>query len=414
MNQELINAIKRQKSKKDMFLSVDFIARAQLSGKEELLKPSLIKIITGPRRAGKSTFLFLLLQGIDFMYANFDDEELLKNINNKDEFTDTLQSVYGPVKNILFDEIQNLKNWDLYLNKLQREGFNVFITGSNSNLLSTEFASSLTGRYRTLEILPFSFDEYSKAKVLPKGIPLFDNFLTQGGFPEVAMHDMNIDTYVDNLVSAILYKDITRRYDIKDPEKIELMITYLVSNTCNIMNYSKMGDICGIKDFRTVKKYSGYIKNCYLFFSLSGFSFKTANHLKSVKKIYTIDNGFLHYKNLFNSPNNGLFFENLVFTELIKKGFEPDSYLFYYKTKNNREVDFVLKDFSKVKQLIQVCYDLSNKQTEDRETRSLLQASLELNCNDLLIITKDVDKIEKIDDKIIKFVSFVNWTSNKF
>jgi hypothetical protein len=110
MNQELINAIKRQKSKKDMFLSMDFIARAQLSEKEELLKPSLIKIITGPRRAGKSTFLFLLLQGTDFMYANFDDEELLKNIKDKNEFTDTLQSIYGPVKNILFDEIQNLKN----------------------------------------------------------------------------------------------------------------------------------------------------------------------------------------------------------------------------------------------------------------------------------------------------------------
>jgi len=110
MNQELTNATKRQKVKKDMFLPIDFVARAQLSEKEELLKPSLIKIITGPRRAGKSTFLFLLLQGLDFMYANFDDEELLKNIDDKNEFTDALQLVYGPVKNILFDEIQNLKN----------------------------------------------------------------------------------------------------------------------------------------------------------------------------------------------------------------------------------------------------------------------------------------------------------------
>jgi len=110
MNQKLIDVIKRQKDQKESFLPKNFIPRHQLKEKDELLKPSLIKIITGPRRAGKSTFLLLLLQGIDFMYANFDEEELLQNIDSKDEFTDILQEVYGPIKNILFDEIQNLPN----------------------------------------------------------------------------------------------------------------------------------------------------------------------------------------------------------------------------------------------------------------------------------------------------------------
>lgn len=402
MNQDLIDVIKRQKIQKDTFLVSDFVLRSQLKEKKELLKPGLIKIITGPRRAGKSTFLFLLLQGIDFMYANFDDEKMLKTISDKNEFTDALEQVYGKINTILFDEIQNLPNWDLYLNKLQREGYNVFITGSNSNLLSTEFASSLTGRYRTLEILPFSYLECIKAN----SNIAFDHFFRHGGFPEVVVKNLDLISYIDNLISAILYKDIARRYRINEPEKIELMIIYLISNAGNIINYVNLGNACEMSNFRTIKRYLSYIQNCYLFYFLSGFSFKTSNYLKSFKKVYVVDNGVLTYKNLFNSPNNGLFFENLIFTELIKQGYVPNSYLFYYKTKNNYEIDFVLKDAHKVHQLVQVCYDISGKKVEEREIRSLIQASKELNCDNLLVITVNTDKVEKRDGRVIKFVSF--------
>jgi len=409
MDQDLINIIKRQKIQKESFLKSKFISRDQLKEKEELLKLGLIKIIIGPRRAGKSVFLLLLLQGIDFMYANFDDDDLVKNIDNKNDFTDALEQVYGKVNTILFDEIQNLPNWDLYLNKLQREGYNVFITGSNSNLLSTEFASSLTGRYRTLEILPFSFLEYMKAI---NGTGNFDYFLKHGSFPELIIKNLDLMPYIDDLISAILYKDVTRRFLIKDPEKINLMIIYLISNCCNILNYVNLGKACDMSSFRTMKRYLGYIQNCYLFYFLSGFSFKTSNHLKSSKKIYVVDNGILSYKNLFHSPNNGLFFENLVFTELIKRGYNPNSYLFYYKTKNNYEIDFVIKDIYKVGQLIQVCFDISSKKTEEREIKALIQASDELKCDNLLIITVDTDKIEKVGDKTIKFISFTEWAKS--
>jgi len=408
MDQKLINIIKRQKLQRDIFIPSSFILRNQLKEKEELLKPNLIKIITGPRRAGKSTFLFLLLQGIDFMYANFDDEELIQNISDKNEFTNVLEQVYGKTNIILFDEIQNLPNWDLYLNKLQREGYNVFITGSNSNLLNTEFASSLTGRYRTLEILPFSYSEYLKIN----NSYSLENFLKSGGFPEVIVRHIDLISYIDNLISAILYKDIARRYKIKDPEKIELMIIYLISNTCNTINYVNLGNACNMTNFITIKRYLNYIKNCYLFYFLSGFSFKTSNYLKSTKKLYVVDNGVLSYKNLFYSSNNGLFFENLIFTELIKQGYTPNSFLFYYKTKNNYEIDFVIKDIYKVEQLIQVCYDISSKKTEEREKKALIQASDELKCNNLLIITVDTDKIEKKGDKTIKFISFAEWVKS--
>jgi hypothetical protein len=108
MDHKLVKIIEKQKAERDAFLSKEFIPRDQQSLKEELLKSKLIKIITGPRRAGKSTFLFLLLKGIDFIYVNFDEVELIKLIKNKDEFLDCLHSVYGPTKTIVFDEIQNL------------------------------------------------------------------------------------------------------------------------------------------------------------------------------------------------------------------------------------------------------------------------------------------------------------------
>lgn len=110
MNEKLLNAVRRQKQKKEEFDISKFIPRNQLSLKDDLLRHSLIKIITGPRRAGKSTFLLQLLQGVDFMYANFDDDDLVKNIDNKNDFTDALEEVYGKINTILFDEIQNLPN----------------------------------------------------------------------------------------------------------------------------------------------------------------------------------------------------------------------------------------------------------------------------------------------------------------
>lgn len=418
MNQELIDIIKRQKISRDDFLSREYIARTQLKEKEELLKPSLIKIITGPRRAGKSTFLFLLLKGLDFMYANFDDEELLNNIDSKEEFLDALKLVYGDVKNILFDEIQNLSNWDLFLNKLQRYGFNVFVTGSNSNLLSSEFASSLTGRYRTLEILPFSYKENLKAlNTEPENnaeyISTTETFLKQGGFPEILINKTDSITFMGNLIFSIIYKDITKRYKIREPKKIELLISYLIANTCQNLSHSAISSVTHIKNYRTVDKYLNFVENSYLFFFLSRFDTKPSQRLASGKKIYIIDNGFLSYKNLFSSPNSGVYFENLVFTELLKKGFQTNSNLFYYKTKTNKEIDFAIKgNQAGITKLIQVCFNTTDEKTKEREIRALIEASNELHCDDLRIITMHEEREELIDGKKIKFIPF--WREGSF
>lgn len=303
----------------------------------------------------------------------------------------------------------------MFLNKLHRNDYNVFITGSNSNLLSGEFASSLTGRYRTVKLFPFSFQEHLKVLKAEKENPAFmlRNILVQGGFPDIVVRNEVSKVYFDDLISAVIFKDIAKRYRIQYPERIEMLINYLLFNVCHEINYTNAGTACDIKNYRTLVKYLQYIENSYLFFFLGKFSFKPLARLSFDKKIFCVDNGFISSKNVSNSPDNGMYFENFLFTELIKKGLKPNTDFLYYKTKSGKEVDFVIKNISGPEQLIQVCFDISNPKTEKREIASLLEASNELNCNKLLIITPDVDKTEKIDDKTIQFVSIGKWTNAK-
>src|SRR3989338_6881980 len=155
--------ILQQKKEKEQTLLKDFIKREKITGFKKNLSSDLIKVITGPRRAGKSVFSFLLLEDANFAYLNFDDEKLL-DVTDTDEIIKSLVEVYGKTKYIFFDEIQNLKNWELFVNKLQRRGYNLVLTGSNAKLLSKELSTSLTGRYISVEIFPFSFREFLTAK----------------------------------------------------------------------------------------------------------------------------------------------------------------------------------------------------------------------------------------------------------
>ena len=159
----LKNAIIQQKLEKERFLSRTYIPREKLGAFKQALSSDLIKVITGPRRAGKSVFAFLLLKGEDFAYVNFDDEALLKP-DNYDAIFAALLEVYPESKYFLFDEIQNLDKWEVFVSKLHRRGYNLVLTGSNARLLSSELATALTGRYVAVEILPFSFKEFLLAR----------------------------------------------------------------------------------------------------------------------------------------------------------------------------------------------------------------------------------------------------------
>lgn len=395
----LKTVISRQSKEKDSLLEIPYIERTKAVEAQKSVSSSLIKVVLGPRRAGKSVFLLMLLKGRQFAYFNFDDPVLVGQKLDSHIFIDLLHQVYGDTKYILFDEIQNLPNWELFANSLHRQGYNLFLTGSNANLLSMELATHLTGRHIPIEIFPFDFREFLRAKNYNPNVndhqfngeilKLLEQFMMFGGFPEVVVKNQHPRGYLDILFDALLFKDVVKRHKIRFSEQIDHLSLYLINNVSNRYSFRKLANILNFKSSVTLERYLSYLMEAYVVFSLSSFSAKVGQRIKSPKKIYVVDNGFISAKAVQQSPNKGNLMENLVFTELVKKGYEPNRELFYYNTRNNREVDFILKEGTNVSELIQVCYDFSAPEAKQREVRALSEAGEELRVEKLTILTWD-------------------------
>lgn len=396
----------QQQKDKDVFLGKDYIERDGIENARKSLNTGIIKVITGPRRSGKSVFGFQLLKGEQFFYLNFDDENLLK-VNNYDKFIDANNAIYKNNKNIFFDEIQNLEHWEIFVNKLHRRGYNLVLTGSNSRLLSGELASNLTGRYLTYTVLPFSFNEFLRAK---KEADIMEYFQT-GGFPEVVVNNIDAHSYLQTLFQSVLLKDIVKRYNLRSSQQLYDLSFYLINNIGVETSFNRIKEMLSLRSVYTVQKYVNYLVETFFFFVLNRFSFKVKEQIKSPKKIYLVDNGFIKTESVSLSPNTGKLLENLVFVELLRRGEKPNLDLFSYLTRNRREVDFVVKKGVKVYKLIQVCYalDAGNKK---REIRALIEASSELRCNDLFIITFDQEETFKIGDKTIQVIPLSKWLTD--
>lgn len=415
------DTILEQKMEKEKILSGDYIFREKIPFAQKFLNQDLIKVIMGPRRAGKSIFCFLLLKNKKFAYLNFDDENLLK-IKNNDDIIKLILEIYDKPDFILFDEIQNLKNWELFVNKLSRRGFNLIITGSNSKLLSKEFGTALTGRHIPIEIHPFSFKEFLKTKNVKfkkelqktseaKGqfLNYLDKYLRNGGFPEIITKDIDPKIYLETLFDSILLKDIVKRHSVKLTQKLYDLSSYMVANFSSEFSFTSLRKKLDFNSTNTVQKYIKYLEESYLMFSLNKFDFKIKKQIKAKKKCYIIDNGFIQAKSFQFSQNTGKLMENLVFNEIIRRDYKWNQDLFYYKTRNNKEVDFVLRKNAKIEALIQSCYNTNDAKTNKRETNALIEASEELNCDNLLIITWDEKREKCVKGKKINFIPLGEW-----
>ena len=409
------NTLLKQKKEKTETLLRQYIPREKIPWAKKLLDNKLIKVISGPRRAGKSVFSFLLLKDKNFAYVNFDDEDLL-NIKNTDEILKGIFEIYKNPEFILFDEIQNLNNWELFVNKLQRRNYRIIVTGSNAKLLSKELATHLTGRHVAIEIFPFSFKEFLQAKnfsftkqeinlpeVKGQMLNLLKDYLQKGGFPEIISENMNADIYLKTLYDSLLLKDIIKRYNIRFSQKLYDLARYIINNFASEVSFNKLKNILSFNSVHTIQNYIQYLEETFLFFLLERYSPKTKEQLKSPQKAYIVDNGYIHAIASMSSTNTGKLLENMVFYELLKAGYKPNQNIFYYKTRNGKEVDFILKDGLKIISLFQVCYEL-NIDTEKRELNSLIEASEELRCNNLNILTWDTERIIKIKKKQIKIL----------
>lgn len=415
--------IQRQKFEKEQLIKANYIEREKFVFAKSWLSTDLVKVIIGPRRAGKSVFALMLLREVPFIYFNFDDEIFISdNQVDTDELMKELHAVYGGINTILFDEVQNLPNWELFVERLKREGYNLIITGSNAKLLSKELATSLTGRHIPIEIMPFNFKEFLLANnykldneliSIPqkKGelLNLIEKYLTEGGFPEVVVKNFGVEEYLGVLFDSILFKDVVKRYKVRFSNQIQNLASFLVNNFSSYYTLRKLKEALSLRSVTTVQKYIEYLEEAYLIFHLDCFSFKFSGKSKSPKKVYVVDNGYINAKALRYSPDHGKLMENLVFTELVKRGFMPNRDLFYYKTRNGNEVDFVIKKDLKVTELIQVSYQTNNIITEQREIKSLVQASKELNGDLLTVLTWDEEKDVHSNDKVIHFVPLWKW-----
>ena len=390
--------IHNQRKERDLLLSRTYLARHTQYDSEELLRSKQIKLITGPRRTGKSTEALLMLRGKNFAYLNFDDGKLLKEWDD-DVVWESLQQVYPGFDYLLLDEVQNLDGWDLWVSKLYRLGVNMVITGSNAKLLSSEMATLLTGRYIQIEMLPFSLSEFFawNGKMI-SGYPaedeasvqsLVDDYLHHGGYPETVAARGIAQNYLSTLFDSIIWKDIAKRHNVRNVEDLNNLAMYLVSNFCNPFSANELAHELGLSSVATTKKFMGYLREPYLFYYLPRYNNKLKLMKKAPQKVYVVDNGFVEAKAFSVSENLGKLLENQVFIELVRRGYDTDKSLFYYRSRNDKEVDFVTRKGVRVEMLIQVCYDLSSERTLKREVDSLIECAEELKCRQLLIITRN-------------------------
>lgn len=222
-------------------------------------------------------------------------------------------------------------------------------------------------------------------------------YLLNGGYPEVLLKKVELKEYLYTLFNSILYKDIVKRYKIRNPKQIEDLAVYLISNIANEYSYNSLTKIGKIKSPHTTEKYLSYLEESFILFSLNRFSYKIKEQLSSNKKIYCIDNGFIQAKAFKLNPDIGKLYENAVACELKKKEFNGKLNVYFWKNQQQEEVDFVVKEGTKVKQLIQVCFNMKDLKTKNREIRALIKAGSELKCNNLLIITENSEGEEKTE-----------------
>jgi uncharacterized protein len=406
------------------YINRNFIAPSLLSQQNNF-------VLIGSRRSGKSYYFFEIkdnfikknnLTKTNFIHINFEDERLI-NISAKDLdlLLEAYREMFGEKKPILFlDEIQNIPHWEKFARRLADNKYKVYITGSNSKLLSKEIASTLGARYLKIVVNNFNFKEYllinnfkynlktifhSKERYFLK--KHLKNYFEFGGFPEVAekknaFSKMELlKTYFD----LYIYKDISTRQNIENPKHLILILKKIKENIGNEINpnliYKKLLDLKVPVSVKTIYNYVSFLEDVFLISELSMYR-KSFAKRESQKKYYFIDNGFLK---LFEYDLDlGKKLENLVFTELKKQNKE----IYYWKNKKGNECDFIIIDNNKATQLIQVTYEL-NEESSSREIKGLLEAKAYFNCNDLLIITYDQEKEIIVNDCKIKVISLDKW-----
>lgn len=410
--------------KKD--LNIGVYREKYLEKIDKFLKTEQVIAITGVRRSGKSTLMKQFIKrhiesGRDrgsFLYINFEEPKFtgLLSLEFIEQIYQAFLEIVKPKERpvVLLDEVQNVPMWEKFVRGYSEKNEAYFIiSGSSSKLLSKEFGSLLTGRWLEIKVYPLNFREFLQFKnlkiidrldIISKKLKikqLLREYLEFGGFPLVSLKEEKEDILA-RIFDDIIIRDIGERYKIRRLDKLKILAKrYLTDFSCQI-SYRNIAKSVGLS-LDSVERISSYMQDAYLIYFVNKFSYSLKKQEVNPRKVYCIDPGIINIVSFRFMENIGRLYENLVFLSLMQNGKE----VYYFKDKG--ECDFIIKEKQKITQLIQVCYDIGNTDTKEREIGSLLEASDKLKCNNLLIITDELEKEEKVKGKKIKYIPLWKW-----
>jgi predicted AAA+ superfamily ATPase len=388
--------------------------------------------ITGPRRAGKSYLMRQMSRRLsdkgvkreNILFVNFEDPRFA-SLDTKllAQVYDVYKGFLSPTDTpyIFLDEIQEVSGWEKWVRTMHElKKAKIIVSGSNAHLLSRELGTLLTGRHLDLTVFPLSFAEYltfnkmevkNAFDIVGKEAEidgLLHKYIEAGSFPEVALSVKKTEVLL-NYFDDLLTKDLLKRFRVRKTPAMKALIKYYLSNASNLVTFTSAGKFLQVHT-NTIERFSGYFEDVYLIFLLKRFSYKVKEQEKSPRKIYAIDTGLCNSVGFRFSENIGRLAENIVFLALKRKQIlDPQVELFYWKDALHREVDFVVKNGLKVTSLIQVCWNIQDEKTKNRELRSLHKAMKDLNITNATVITDAAEGEEKLNGYTVKRVPLRKW-----
>ncbi len=387
-------------------------------------------VIIGPRRSGKTYSMFQTIKKVMdsgtnkkcVLYVNFEDSRLLSaSVDDLNNMLDMFFEIYPENRKhktwFFLDEIQLIEKWESFVRRLlDNEDIQVFVTGSSSKMMSKEIATSLRGRSLIYHIFPFSFKEFLVANNVSfekylssaertKIINGLREYMEYGGYPESVIYKQERERILREIIDVTIYRDVIERYKVKNIKVLRIFFAALFnSKMFSVHKFFNFLKSQGMKISKnTLYTYFEYLRDSLIVYPVKKFAYSYKDVEGSIPKIYFVDNGLLYSQGI---KDKGRLMENLVFSNLQKKW---EKNLFYYRSSDGKEVDYVLKEGQKIEQLIQVCYDIENYLTKEREIKGLFKASRELKCSNLLVITWDYEYEETIDDKKIFYQPLWKW-----
>jgi predicted AAA+ superfamily ATPase len=393
------------------------IKRQIVSVIEKYLYKKEVIVIQGPRRAGKSTIFYQLMDILEkekikkeaILHINFEEPKLTPHLNKNiiDELYNWYREhIYPEGKAYIFlDEIQNVPEWERWVRARNKtENIKIFLTGSSAKLMSREIATVLTGRHLSFEIMPLNFNEFLSFKKIslpkhfkhitpsPKIKREINIYKKWGGFPSVTLAEF--DQYKSILLTEyfddILYKDVALRHNIRDLTLLKNIAIHLLTQTGKLISFQRISNIFQVSS-DLANNYCNYLKECYLVDFLPYYSLKTSVRQRHPKKIYAIDLGIRNIVSFTSSEDEGRLIETLVY-QTLKRRFGDN--IFYWSGKN--EIDFIIKEKNKITQLWQVVSDgLDEEDIWKRETRAFEEAKKHFPDAKMFLVTKSLPKKQK-------------------